>query len=160
MSESNKHCDKAVKEKEAKTRETEGRIKDLMSVLDRYKKEKEELVQQKTEEVVKIKTDLEKKTNTVQVRMIFTLHIFPFLLFPFQQPQGQDRFGSVCSALQEKYNKELDIAKREIEEMREELQKQLAEKANDFPYSCYEFQAHTYTWIGLRGAEKFVKRSC
>ena len=38
-----------------------------MSVLDKYKKEKEDLLQQKSEEVVKIKNDLEKKTSTVQV---------------------------------------------------------------------------------------------
>ena len=37
-----------------------------MYVLDKYKKEKEDL-QQKSKEVVKIKNDLEKKTSTVQV---------------------------------------------------------------------------------------------
>ena len=65
--EAKKSCDKATKEKDAKVKETELRVKDLMSVLDKYKKEKEEILQQKSDEVVKIKNDLEKKTSTVQV---------------------------------------------------------------------------------------------
>ena len=65
--EAKKSCDKATKEKDAKEKETEMRVKDLMSVLDKYKKEKEEILQQKSDEVVKIKSDLEKKTSTVQV---------------------------------------------------------------------------------------------
>ena len=65
--EAKRSCDKATKEKDAKEKETEMRVKDLMSVLDKYKKEKEEILQQKSDEVVKIKSDLEKKTSTVQV---------------------------------------------------------------------------------------------
>ena len=73
--EAKKSCDKATKEKDAKVKETELRVKDLMSVLDKYKKEKEEILQQKSDEVVKIKNDLEKKTSTVQVCIFSTLRI-------------------------------------------------------------------------------------
>ncbi len=49
--------------------ETEQRVKDLMSVLDKYKKEKEELLHQKSEELVTIRNDLEKKTSTLKVSL-------------------------------------------------------------------------------------------
>ena len=83
--EAKKSCDKATKEKDAKVKETDLRVKDLMSVLDKYKKEKEEILQQKSDEVVKIKNDLEKKTSTVQVCVFSTLRIAKLSFFSFSR---------------------------------------------------------------------------